>query len=227
MTPLRLAPIAGLAALLASTAVSANGRFPNAQQIIIGPSTSSSTIVLRVTFGLVVSRDSGRTFRWFCEDVMYEPYTLSMNYDPPVELTRFGTIVFGFNHGVHALTDGCRSTGQDDLAEREITDLASTRDGATVFAIDGTLGAPGRVLRASANTLRFVPVGPSLDRIQLTTIDVAPSDPSRLYLSGLDTMSRPVLLRSDDGGQQINALAPAGDLGESTFVAGVDPTERT
>lgn len=214
-----------LAASLAPSGAGANGRFPNAQQVIVGPGTSSRTVVLRVTFGLVVSRDSGRTFRWFCEDVMYEPYTLSMNYDPPVELTQFGTVVFGFNHGVHALTDGCRSTGQDDLSEREITDLASTPDGSTVFAIDGTLGAPARVLRAPANTLRFAPVGPGLDRLQLTTIDVAPGDPNRLYLSGLDTSRRPVLLRSDNGGAQINALTPAADLGDAVFVAAVDPTD--
>lgn len=222
----RTLPLAiGLAALLAPPGAGANGRFPNAQQVIVGPGTSSRTIVLRVTFGLVVSRDSGSTFRWFCEDVMYEPYTLSMNYDPPVELTRFGTIVFGFNQGVHALTDGCSSTGQDDLRGREITDLASTADGSTVFAIDGTLGAPARVLRAPANTLRFAPVGPALDRMQLTTIDVAPGDPNRLYLSALDDARRPLLLRSDDGGARVDALAPAADLGDAVFVAAVDPTD--
>lgn len=221
--PSPLPLLAALAALPA--AARANGRFPNAQQVLVGPGTSSRTIVLRVTFGLVVSRDGGRNFNWYCEDVMYEPYVLSMNYDPPVELTQYGTIVFGFNHGVHAVTDGCSSTGQDDLSEREVTDLAATADGSTVYAIDGTPASPSRLLRAPANTLRFAPVGAPIDNVRLATVDVAPGDPRRLYLSGLDALNRPVLLRSDDGGARVTALTPAGDLGDALFVSGVDPTD--
>lgn len=203
----------------------ANGRFPTAQQVLLGPGTSSRIIVLRVTFGLLVSRDGGGTFRWHCEELLYEPFPLPFTIDPPVEITRFGTVVYGFDNGISAITDGCSATPQADLANRHIIDLASTPDGGTVFAIDGTLGMPGRILRAPANTLRFVPTGRPLDGVRLTTLDVAPTDARRLYLSGADAVGNPLLLRSDDGGATVRALAPAADLGDETFVAGVDPTD--
>ncbi len=224
--PLVAAALLSLCALLArGESAHANGRFPTAQQVLLGPGTSSRMVVLRVTFGLLVSRDEGRTFQWHCEELMYDPYPLPLVIDPAVEITRFGTVVYGFNHGVNALTDGCSATGQADLGDRNIIDLASTPDGGTVFAIDGTLGSPGRILRAPANTLRFVPTGSPLEGVRLTTIDVAPTDVRRLYLSGADNLGSPLLLRSDDGGATVRALAPTADLGDETFVAGVDPAD--
>lgn len=213
------------ALLAGASPARANGRFPTAQQVLLGPGTSSRLVVLRVTFGLLVSRDAGRTFRWHCEELMYDPFPLPLVIDPPVEITRFGTVVYGFNHGISALTDGCSATPQSDLADRDITDLAATPDGATIFAIDGTLGSPGRILRASANTLRFAPVGSPLTGVRLTTLDVAPTDPQRLYLSGADALGNPLLLRSDDGGATVRALSAAADLGDEAFVAGVDPAD--
>ncbi len=224
--PLVAPALLSLCALLSRReSAHANGRFPTAQQVLLGPGTSSRMVVLRVTFGLLVSRDAGRTFQWHCEELMYDPFPLPLIIDPPVEVTRFGTVVYGFNHGIGALTDGCSATPQSDLADRDITDLAATPDGATIFAIDGTLGSPGRILRAPANTLRFVPTGRPLDGVRLTTLDVAPTDPQRLYLSGADALGNPLLLRSDDGGVTVRALSSAADLGDEAFIAGVDPAD--
>jgi hypothetical protein len=61
--------------------------------------------------------------------------------------------------------------------------------------------------------------------VRLSTLDVAPTDPERLFVAGLDDTARvPVVLRSDDGGRHLSPVSIAPEvLGEEAFIAGVDP----
>ena len=152
----------------------ANGRFPTAQQVVLGPGARSDVIALRTTFGLLVSRDGGRTFYWFCEDLLYYDYIPGGNLDPSIEVNANGEIVVGFEVGAHALTDGCDSPNLGSVSGREITDLTSTPDGNLLYATESTTGMRAYVLRADAS-LSFQRMGAGLERLFFVTLEVAPS----------------------------------------------------
>src|SRR4051794_22896513 len=72
----------GAAILLAGVGARANGRYPLANQLVVGP-TDPSHIAIRTTFGLVLSSDSGATWVWVCETAA----GFVNGEDPPIELT--------------------------------------------------------------------------------------------------------------------------------------------
>jgi MYXO-CTERM domain-containing protein len=216
----------GAALAAAPCAAPANGRFPAAQQVVLGPGARSDVIALRTTFGALVSRDGGATFHWFCEDLLYFPFVPGVAFDPPFEVSSRGEVVLGFEDGAHALTDGCSVTDLASVAHREITDLAATPDGATIYAAESTTGSRSYVLRADAS-LVFQRMGAGVDRLRLVTVEVAASRPLRVYASGFDdSPSRtPRVVRSDDGGATLVGITPTESLGDEAYVAGVDPTD--
>ncbi len=203
----------------------ANGRFPTAQQVVLGPGARSDVIALRTTFGLLVSRDGGRTFYWFCEDLLFYDFIPGGNLDPSIEINANGEIVVGFEVGAHALTDGCDSPNLGSVSGREITDLTSTPDGNLLYATESTTGMRAYVLRADAS-LTFQRMGAGLERLLFVTLEVAPSQTDRIYASGYDTTASqtPRLVRSDDGGATLRGLSPDQSLGDRAFVSGIDPT---
>jgi len=203
-----------------------NGRFPTAQQVVLGPGPRSDVIALRTTFGLLVSRDGGRTFYWYCEDLLYYDYIPGGNLDPSIEVNANGEIVVGFEVGAHALTDGCESPNLGSVSGREITDLTSTPDGNLLYATESTTGMRAYVLRADAS-LSFQRMGAGLERLFFVTLEVAPSRPDRIYASGYDTTASrtPRLVRSDDGGATLRGLSPDQSLADGAYVSGIDPTD--
>lgn len=222
---LRAVLAAALATLSPGAALS-NGRFPAAQQVVLGPGARSDVIALRATFGLLVSRDAGRTFRWYCEDLIYFPFVPGLGFDPPVEVTSRGDITLGCEDGARSLTDGCAVRDLASVSHREITDLAATPDGATLYAAESTTGARSFILRADAS-LFFSRMGAGVDGLRFLTVEVAASRPDRVYASGFDdTPSRtPRVLRSDDGGATLRGLDTPGGFGEQAYVSGVSPAD--
>lgn len=213
-------------ALLAGASARGNGRFPAAQQVVFGAGEHAGRVTFRVTFGLLVSDDDARSFRWLCEEAMFSPATPGPAVDPAVEIDAQGRTLFGYGSGVRAWSpDACGVRVLPDLAEREVIDLAITPDLRTVYGVETTPGTRQWVLRASADDLAFTRQGEGVQGVRLSTLDVAPSDPTRLYVAGLDEATRaPVVLRSDDAGETLRpvSLAPS-LLGDEAFIAGVDP----
>src|SRR5579864_8029422 len=58
--------IALAAASLAAPPARANGRFPASNAVVVTPE-DPDFLLARVTFGVLVSRDRGRTWGWVCE----------------------------------------------------------------------------------------------------------------------------------------------------------------
>ncbi len=58
----------------------------------------------------------------------------------------------------------------------------------------------------------------------LETVEVAPSDPSRVYATAFVTGPEPVFLRSDDGGATMRETTRSFAGAQSAWIAGVDPT---
>ncbi len=71
----------------------ANGRLPTASQLLFSPS-DPSLILLRTTFGILVSHDGGATWDWLCEAAL--GIASSQIIDPNVGITANGTVVAGF-----------------------------------------------------------------------------------------------------------------------------------
>jgi hypothetical protein len=222
-------PLVLAALLLAAPAARANGRFPSAQQVVFGAGAQRDRVTFRVTFGLLVSDDGARTFRWLCEEAMFSPEAPGPAVDPAVEIDDRGRTLFGYGGGVRWWSpDACGVRVLPDLAAREVMDLAITPDHGTVYGVETTPGARQWVLRASTSDLAFARQGEGVAGLRLSTVEVAPTDPLRLYVTGLDDTTRaPVVLRSDDGGRTLSPLAiPPALLGDDVFVAAVDPTDR-
>jgi YVTN family beta-propeller protein len=224
--------------LLVTTAVTlavsppaiANGRFPRADLIVFDPSDAERLIV-RTTFGLLVSNDGGRHFDWICEAAL----ELEDQEDPMIAVTRSGSVVA-------ATVDGLVVGGRNECGFRRVAAL----DGEIVPDLTLDRADPSHVLafrvRASADGFdsqlwasndegeTFSAVGGPLERQLLPlSIDLAPSEPSRVYLTARlprDSDYASVLLRSDDSGTSFERRSVDGTSGGAlAFLAGVSPLE--
>jgi photosystem II stability/assembly factor-like uncharacterized protein len=233
---LALAAPFAVALWLISPAAGANGRFPAADQLLIDPSDPKH-IVARTTFGFVESRDGGKQWVWTCEEIIGK----IASEDPPFAVSGDGSVVVAVPfEGVSVTHDhGCTWTrapapllGQlavdvtldpSDLASLVV--LTSTND----TSPDAGPNAPQQFLNLVVETkdngvtwgLRGVPL--ARDFIA-ATIEIARSDPNRIYASGVFGEPRQAgIERSEDGGKTwTRTLVPSGsDLG-SVYISAVD-----
>jgi hypothetical protein len=221
---LRRPALALLAALAAEApAASANGRFPAAQHVVMGPGDAARDIALRTTFGLLLSRDGGEHFGWMCEEAMLWPAAPPPGFDPPIEQGARGVVFAGLT-GLRHTADGCAV--EEVLAGPPVAmaDLTRHPGSGALFAVEATAGAANAVYRAAPDGRRFERLGAGVADVIFDTVEVAPSDPLRLYLTGRDQRNnRPRILRSDDGGVTLTALAGTPEGIDSAWVSGVDP----
>ena len=218
------------AALAVSTTAAANGRFPRAGRLLEAPSNPQQ-LTLAATFGLLLTQDGGANWRYVCEASFADT---DLQTDPVVALSSDGVLLAGIYASVaRASADAC---------DFEKTLGHSNREAVPDFTLAASV--PGRVLAAQVSLLEggtsqnqlyqsdndarswslLGPILPSSIRT-VATIDVAPSDAERVYVSGLDPDGAGVLLRSDDGGQTFEALPIPTDAAhdEVPYIAAVDP----
>jgi hypothetical protein len=216
-----------IVALISSTRAHANGRFPTAQAIETVPGSDGSTVFLRATFGVLVSRDAGKTWRWICERALgYDG-----QWDPPIAVTRDGRLWLGLERGLVSTLDGCTLDTASELTGEQVKDLTVDARGETLWVLTGAPDKRGAVWRRS-----ILDAGSPWQRMGLLpedihpmTIEVAPSSSPaapRLYVSGQPYGTvRGGLFRSDDGGKTFtggkNDLAHTGPF----FIAAVDPKD--
>ncbi len=240
---------AALAVLLGlATRANANGRFPNAQKVReLGP----DALVVSGTYGMLLTTNGGKDFQYVCESEMFG-LSSGITMDPLLELAPNGAFVTGSVQAARvALGGGC---GFETIAslprnfeffgERvpagaspgRIADLCrrgSDAD-APLLALVSLVDEAGiplehRIYEARSGT-EFSPIGepipPELAEFVLT-VDVAPSDPDRLYVTG-HRAREPVLVRSSDGGESWEALPiPTADVENvlGAYLAAVSPTD--
>jgi len=218
------------AALTCSTEAFANGRYPAAQHVLIGPGPAAEAIVLRNTFGFLLSRDAGQSFGWVCEGAL----GYGGEFDPPFALDASGRVHFGLYDGlVRATADTCGVERLGLFEGENVVDLDNHPSGASIVALSVTpfvSGGPtpvARIYRSEDGGSSYALVG-SISGVLLETLEHAPSSASRVYLAGASAPpSRPIVYRSDDGGASSVELAQAWppDV-ERLFVAGVDPSDE-
>ncbi len=217
---LRRALLATALSFLPATAYG-NGRFPQAQEFHQAPGSNSELMVVRATFGLIVSVDRGQRWEYWCEDALQ----YSDGYDPPLTYTANGTLLVALDNGLLSTRDGCSVRRQPDLESLSVKDIASSPDGRVTWAIAVTrsIRPDSRVARSTDQGLTFEFVGDRFEGVMLETIEVAGSDPLRLYATGtLTSDGTAVLFRTVDGGVRwVRASAGFGEA-SGVYVSGVD-----
>jgi hypothetical protein len=219
----------------APTEARANGRFPATNALFFAP-TDPSVVLLRTTFGEIVSHDRGATWDWVCE----RSIGLVGVEDPMYAITADGTLLASSFQGLAISADRACNFGfaggvlkdlvMVDVAARPATPsavvaLASSYDGVTDA---GVATFKSTLFETTDDGKTFAALGPPLDPSLLgETVDLAPSDPARLYISAVrhpGPSRAGVLLTSRDHGQtyEENPIALIGPEA-SAFIAAVDP----
>jgi photosystem II stability/assembly factor-like uncharacterized protein len=209
-----------LGLVLPATPVLANGRFPAADQIIIDPHDSTHWL-LRATFGLLESSDAGLSWSWICEGAV------GYMGDPALSVLQDGGLLAGYFGAVSVSSD--RGCGWNAL----------TLDTQHQYAIDATLdpGDPTRawVLTVSVDGSRNVSLiavgsaGTMLESLSVgqgfvpTTVEVAPSNPERIYVTGQVDAGPSLLLRSDDRGQSWQTFSIGAYPTLPLYISAIDP----
>jgi photosystem II stability/assembly factor-like uncharacterized protein len=223
--------------LFVQSSAHANGRLPGANELAIDRARPEH-MVARATFGIVESFDRGAHWRWTCEEAIDISGVIA---DPPLAIVGDGSLVLLPPTGSALVSRdaGCSwETASGPLVGSRGVDL--TRDPSdpsrlvvltsTLTAIDSKGFAIVRntlvETRDDARTWTLLSTLPS--DFEAETVEVAPSDARRIYVSGTASNDprRGLLLRSEDGGasfQTSSLMLPPGS--GSLFVSAIHPRD--
>lgn len=220
--PLGLAVVAVLLLTGVAPSARANGRFPQANYLVVGPGVRNDLIVLRTTFGLVFSSDLGAHWDWVCEEAL----DAVGSFDPSIAIGSDRRITLGMPTGMRVSSqDYCRWTVPTGAAA-SVTDVTQDALGEVILATGTLYGGPTpvtQVLRSDDRGQSWR-VTASLPEFIVETIDVAPGAPQRVYLSGYRPGAVGTIMRSDDGGANFRATTARFPDLASVWIAAVDPT---
>jgi hypothetical protein len=187
---------------------------PSANDVVFNRNDPNH-MLLRTTFGFLQTRDGGENWSWICERSTGNPDNLA--YDPPMALTADGTSVISVTFGgVTTSGDFCDwAPTPAVLATRLVVDstwIPNDPAGALLLTSDlpqGETEYRNYIWETRDNARTWVQKGVRLrPQSFLMTLEVAPSDLNRIYVTGVeyetlaDGTSRRVgwLFRSDDAG---------------------------
>jgi len=218
--------VSALALVSTSKDASGNGRFPSAQYVVAGPGKGSKLLALRTTFGVLLSEDSGKTFRYICEEAL--DYG-GAAFDPSVAIDSTGRVLCGLYNGLVTVeTDRCSFLRVPSLEGEWVIDLDQNATGEVIVGATATgwVERKNGVWRSTDSAKTFKATGAGLLGVQLSTLEMARTDPSRVYAAGLQIDPRKVVVyRSDDGGGTLIPLVLPDLNPIEAYVTGVDPTK--
>jgi hypothetical protein len=238
--PYRIVGLCVVAWLSCPAAAYANGRYPAASQIVVSP-IDPQLVVLRTTYGLLLSRDGGGAWDWICESAM----GFSGAEDPQLALTATGAIVAGLFEGLAVSPDtGCSwDFAAAPVAGQTIVDVTARRDDPhTVVALASSLVSLDAAAPDAASTgyvsqlyqtvddgAHWAALGTPIDPTLLPqTVEVSRSDPHRIYVSAVrgEGVNRTawLVVSLDDGTHWASNQIPLDPSSESVaYIAAVDP----
>jgi hypothetical protein len=235
----KAAPLAGplfaLLMLAFATPARANGRYPASTQLVVMPG-APSTLVMRMTFGLLVSKDSGATWDFVCERAIGYG---SQNEDPMIGLTSNGSILAGTFEGLPVSPDtGCNwSFASGGPAGQVIIDLVVRPDNphAALAMTSSYIGEGGvdlyrtQLYATADDGATWASYGSALDPTVLSaTVEVAATDPKRVYITGTRgqgaTRTASVFVSTDPAMPWVEHSVPINPTNEEgAYLAAVDP----
>jgi hypothetical protein len=212
-----------------ATTAGANGRFPRAQRLIQDQS-NPSVMALYGTYGLLVTRDAGASWRHVCEAVT----GAYAGEDSLLEIMADGRIVLRADTGLsRSDVSLCSYDAVLDSTSEALEDI--TRDSASpngLLSLSTTLGDDGVFLsNLSSSTdggATFTPlasVPPDVLELGLT-LDVSANQPELIYLSGFDAEGRGKLARSTNRGQSFVGFEITGlGVAAPAYIAAVSASD--
>jgi hypothetical protein len=231
-----------------ASAARANGRFPATQQLVVMPGNPKQLMV-RATFGLLLSSDQGANWDWVCEGAVGYGNGGAQE-DPGVAMTSSGAALVAAFEGLSVSPDtGCSwHFVEGALQGLFFVDVAvSPSNPHTAVALASTFNGEGgaqsynvQLFQTTDDGATWAPYGDPLNPLfQGDTVELAASDPHRVYVTG-----EYAPLGSTDGGpdagpalhaalftsttdgtnwvQNAVPLLPTNE--EAAFIAAVDPT---
>jgi hypothetical protein len=184
-------PAACIAVLCPALAL-AQSRAPLTSGVHFRPGDPRS-IYVATTFGLLISRDDGCSFRWVCPQNIDGAGAFDPSDRPKYRIGRDGTIFAATFHGLRVSRDGgCSFTtatsgapagdpGRIADAWIDAIDLAPTGD---VWVATADSGKPNDVYRSTDGAGTFRSAGLSSPSIWWKSVVVAPSRAQRIYATG-------------------------------------------
>lgn len=174
-----------LAVLSLCPAARANGVFPATGQIVVDPGDPDH-IVVRTTYGLLTTRAAGEPWDWICESAV----GYGSGFHPAIALTADGTLFAGLQDGLAvAAGDTCgwaKAPGKIDGIH--VVDVSTERldPSHSVAVSSGGAQDKAKLWESLDNAVTWTQAGADLPGGFLPlTVDVAPSDSLRVYVSGL------------------------------------------
>jgi hypothetical protein len=231
------ATASALAVLAATGPASANGRYPASNQILFSPG-DPGLVVLRATFGILLSHDAGATWTWLCESALGLPAAASE--DPSLAVTGSDAIVAGIYGGLETSPDtGCTwSFAGGALANQNVVDVTVRRDAprsvlaltstyAQDAGVDGSSGYLSQVYESADDGAHWAPFGVPIDpAVTVTSLDVVAGAGGALtvYAVGfrVATPTAPVFLVGTASGWTPRPMPPLSHE-ISMYIAGIDP----
>jgi len=220
-------------ALGVTRTAAANGRYPKADQLLVA-SDDPEFLVVRSTFGFLVSRDAGQNWDWLCERAV----GYSGVQDPTLGIMEGGTIVASLSEGIARSADrGCNwSFSEADLSGAPVIDLSVHKDTpsqALALVWDAQqVGYSSRILASADNGRTFLAYGQPIDpSVLVTTLDTAASNSHRVYASGtraVNGVRSALLFASSDDGEHWSEYSLPFDpkLEQGVYIAAVDPADE-
>jgi hypothetical protein len=215
----------------------ANGRIPGATGLAINPADERQ-LLLGLTYGLALTRDAGASWTWMCEEQIEGN---GGDVDPAMVATSDGSlVVLSLTNGgvLVSRDDGCSfERAQGMLQGKRGVDLTldTSRDGhvlvlmsTIIDAIDGRPVYDNFLAHSLDHGRSWQLLSELPDDMAPETVEVAASDPNRIYVSGTGSTDplQGIVERSDDGGRswtRTSVRLPRGS--GSLFLSGIHPTD--
>ncbi|HTR52308.1 MAG TPA: hypothetical protein VMJ10_16455 [Kofleriaceae bacterium] len=174
--------LAAAGALAGARDASANGR-PPATSTLHWKQGSPNDVIAGMTFGVLISHDAGATWQWMCEAAVGYMGT----YDPSYAYTSTGALFATTFNGLTVL----RPPPTGDSCTFAATPPGTTFVSQVVVSPDGSLyyaassNTDTGIYRSMDDGMTFPQSSmPGVDGDWWETLRIAPSDPTRIYLSG-------------------------------------------
>jgi photosystem II stability/assembly factor-like uncharacterized protein len=201
-TPLNWRLLLALLALRAAPAW-AHAGLPETSNLSIRRG-SQDDLISGATFGAVISRDRGQTWRWIC------PEAMGSGAWRPERFFWLGggdLLAATGNPLVRSSDGGCTWASHPFFANTWVTHLAvHPADERIMFVTTGKPSVANGIYRSEDGGATWTAVTPLSAEARYSAIRIAPSDPRRLYASGQDTKGM-FISRSDDAGQTWTRIA--------------------
>lgn len=214
-------------ALQSGAVAHAHGVFPETERVAIHPS-DPRTIVVQSSFGVLVTEDAGASWGWICR-----ASTRALDTeDPRIVVTEDRAVVFAVFEGIERGEGlGCSiGAPAEALGGAVAIDVDRASDG-TLLTVTSSGGVPNSVFRSIDEGRTWSAAGDPVGTVLFETLRIAPSDPSRVYLTGSvppapGTERTASVFRSDDGGATFARMdGPALDGARNLYLLGVDAAD--